>query len=67
MPTTELRSCPASELVTPDTYAQACMDVHADLWLQSKGTEYGGLRSGAMFTAVDESVALTRSNEPEST
>ena len=53
--------------MTPDTYAQACMDVHADLWLQSKGTEYGGLRSGAMFTAVDESVALTRSNEPEST
>ena len=37
MPALELPSCPASELVTPDTYAQACMDVHAYLWLQSVG------------------------------
>ena len=35
----ELPSCPASELGTPDTYTQACMDVHADLWLQSMTTE----------------------------
>ena len=55
MPTPELPLCPARELVTPDTYAQACMDVHLDLWLQYKGTEYGGLRSAGTFAVVDES------------
>ena len=34
-----LPSSPASELVTPDTLGQACMDVHAELWLQSMTTE----------------------------
>ena len=38
IPAPELPSCLASELVAPDTYAQACMDVPADLWLQSVGT-----------------------------
>ena len=38
MPAPELPSSPSSELVTPDTYAQASMDVHAYLWLHSVGT-----------------------------
>ena len=41
-PAPQLPSCPASELVTPDTYAQACMDVHADLCLKPMASEYGG-------------------------
>ena len=38
MPAPELPSSPSSELVTPDTYAQASMDVHAYLWWHSVGT-----------------------------
>ena len=55
MPAPELPSCPASEMVTPDTYAQACMHVHADLWLQSVGSVYGGLSSAGTYAVVDES------------
>ena len=54
IPAPELPSCPASELVTPDSYAQACMDVHADLWLKSMASEYGGLISVGTFAAVNE-------------
>ena len=54
VPTPELPSCPARELVTPDTYAQAFMDVHADLWLKSMASEYGGLISVGTFAAVNE-------------
>ena len=54
IPTPDLPSCPTSELVTPDTYTQACMDVHADLWLKSMASEYGGLSSAGKFSAENE-------------
>ena len=54
IPASELPSCLASELVTPDRYAQACMDVQADLWLKSTASEYGGLSSAGTFTVVKE-------------
>ena len=54
IPASELPSCLASELVTPDRYAQACMDVQADLWLKSTASEYGGLSSAGTFSAVNE-------------
>ena len=54
IPTPTLPSSPASEMVTPDTCAQACMDVHADLWLKSMASEYGGLSSAGTFSAVNE-------------
>ena len=31
-----------------------CMDVHADLWRQPMGTNYGGLSSAVSYAAVDE-------------
>lgn len=33
MPAPDLLSRPSGELVTPDTYGQACLDEHSALWL----------------------------------
>lgn len=48
-PPCDLPSCPASELVTPELYAQACADDSSGLWLHAMGVESGGLISAGTF------------------
>jgi len=52
MPAPELPSCPASELVTPDSYREACEDEHGDVWFHAMDTEFDGLYRAKTFGAV---------------
>ena len=52
MPAPELPSCPASELVTPDSYREACEDEHGDVWFDAMDTEFDGLYRAGTFGAV---------------
>lgn len=52
IPTPELLSLPASELVTPGKYDQACMDEFSDGWEYARLRESSGLRSAGTFGPV---------------
>ena len=54
-PAPELPSCPASELVTPDSYREAYEDEHGDVWFDAMDSEIDGLyRAGTFGAVVDE-------------
>ena len=40
---------PASELSTPNSYAEACADEYSHLWLQAMGKEFHGLADAGTF------------------
>ena len=55
MPAPELPSCPANELVTPDSYRESCEDEHGDVFFSAMDTENDGLyRAGTFGAVVDE-------------
>ena len=41
----ELPTCPACDLETPDTYAQAHAGPHSKIWREAEDKELGGLRA----------------------
>ena len=50
MPAHEMPSCPASELVTPDSCREAC-----EVWFKAVDTEFDGLyRVGTFGAVMDE-------------
>ena len=54
-PAPQLLSCPARELVTPNSYRGACEDEHGDVWFNAMDTENDGLyRAGTFGAVVDE-------------
>ena len=52
MPAPKLPSCPASELVTPDSYCEACEDEHRDVWFNAMDTEIDGLYRAGTFLSL---------------
>ena len=50
-PSFDLPSCPESELVTPDTHAQACADEYSGVWHRVIEVETGGLMGARTFGA----------------
>ena len=49
----DLPSCPASNLVTPDTYAQACADKYSNLWHRAMEAETCGLKGATIYVEMD--------------
>ena len=45
----KLSTCPACDLETPDTYAQAHAGVHNKIWRAAEEKEFGGLRAVGTF------------------
>ena len=45
----ELSTCPACDLETPDTYAQAHAGPHSKIWRAAEDKEFGGLRAVGTF------------------
>ena len=52
MPAPKLPPCPASELVTPQSYREACEDKHGGVWFNAMDTEYDGLYRAGTFGAL---------------
>ena len=45
----ELPTCPACDLETPDTHAQAHAGPHSKIWTAAEDKEFGGLRAVGTF------------------
>ena len=45
----KLSTCPACDLETPDTYAQAHAGLHSKIWRAAEEKEFGGLRAVGTF------------------